>query len=150
MNPIQILQTKAVPHEVITLSAPVHSALEVQQACNCSLQQVLKTMVFVSGENTVLAVVPGDRRVSQTLLKAVLETDDDLRMAKGDEIHQRTGQEIGSVSPFSSKGVKVVFEKEIFELSAVFIGSGDKSLLIQISPDDLLFHTQGIMGVIAK
>lgn len=136
----QFLEDNLIQHKVISLSIPVHSAVDVQRACNCSLPQVLKTLLFLAGETAILAIVPGDRKVNQDKLKALLQVAD-LRMAKPDEVYELTGYKVGTVSPFNVSRCAVVIEEDILKLGSVIVGSGNACDLIEISPRDLALKT---------
>ena len=148
MNVKKFLEEKQIQHKIINLSAPVHTAIDVQRACNCSLPQVLKTLLFLTSETAVLAIVPGDRKVNSEKLKVLLQVAD-ISMAKPNEVFELTGYKVGTVSPFIAAKYTVIIEDDILNLSSVIIGSGNPCDLIEISSRDLVANTSARIEKIA-
>src|SRR5687768_10641520 len=101
------LASKAIQHEEIKLTMPVHSAKDVQAICDCQLSEVLKALVFVADNKGVLAVISGNRKADTGKLKNAINAEN-IRMAKPDEVYKLTGCRVGTVSPFNVPNCLVI------------------------------------------
>lgn len=137
LNSEKELKSKGINFELITLTKPVHSVRDVEVACNCSVLEVIKTLVFV-GSRPVLVVLPGDKMADVNKIKDFVG-EKELRMAKPAEVLQLTGYGVGAVSPFGiNSNIKQIADKSIFEVPFLFIGSGESNILIKMSKDEFV------------
>jgi prolyl-tRNA synthetase len=67
----------------------------------------LKSLVYVAGEQTVLAVVRGDHEVNEVKLARALGVAE-VRLASGDEVRRATGASVGFAGPVGFGGTLVV------------------------------------------
>lgn len=137
----QYLDRISLAYKAIPLTAPVHTATDVQRACNCTLAQVLKALLFIAGNIPVLAVVPGDRKVDKESLRTFIGATS-LRMATPEEVLAKTGYQVGTVSPFNAGDCRLVVDSKVKSLDTVIVGSGDPLLLIEVRADALLSSTR--------
>lgn len=99
-----------------------------------SMDQIVKTLVFKTGEGFVAVLCPGDKRVSEEKLEKV--TGGEVRMAKPDEVEENTGYVIGGVSPFDLD-IAVYMEESILEHDKVKPAAGSRVVGLEIDPEEL-------------
>ena len=136
MNSIDLLKSKNIGFKIVELASEPRSANDVERLYGCPLKQVLKTLVFV-GENPVIVVLQGDKRINLEKLKQ-LTNESDLRMAKPDEVKEITTYSVGGVTPFGVSGVKIIIDSKVFEEEVVNIGSGEAITGIELKSNDLM------------
>lgn len=118
--------------EEIVLDRTVHSVIDVQVACGCRAEQVLKTLVL-AGSRPALVVLPGDRRLDLRAL-TVCSADAPLRFATRSEVPAITGQEVGTLSPFGGfDGLRRLADVRIRDLDVVIAGSGEQRVLLRLA-----------------
>lgn len=149
MRSAEYLKSKNVDFKTITLTADVHTAAEVADACNCSLAQVLKSLVFMHKGNIVLALIPGDLRVEGAKL-AALSGAPSLKMASREDVLRFTGYEIGTVSPFGlNSRVRKVMDIHVLDQDSVLVGSGERRTLLKLQRFALEEIWDGLVGDIS-
>ena len=131
------LDQKEISYQKLELNQAPHTAQDVQDACQCQLEEVLKTLLFIGEKSAVIAIVGGSQRVNiEKLCRATGQ--ESLRMAKPDEVLSLTSYKVGTVSPFGITGkVKKVMDTKVTELSRVITGSGKGTILFEMTIDAL-------------
>ena len=112
-----------------------NSALAAQ-ALGCSVAEIAKSVVFV-GEMTAVVIISGDKRVDGTKLAKVMGAE--LRVAKADEVRDRTGFPIGGVPPFPhGEGIVVLADASLTRFGHVWAAAGTTHSVFGIGTPDLL------------
>jgi len=131
----QELEKTGINFTLIPLSQSVHSVQDVQNACNCKAEEVIKTLVLI-GKNPIIVMLPGNKKADLEKIKIVIG-EEALRMAKPDKVIKITGFSVGAVSPFGIiSDVRQIADNSIMDLSDLFLGSGKSDVLIKIGQDD--------------
>ena len=148
INSIKELEKMGVNFELILLTQSVHSVKDVQDVCNCEAAEVIKTLVFI-GNTPVIAMLPGDRRANLEKIKE-LTGEQNLRMAKPEEVINLTGYSVGAVSPFGiNSNIKKIADNSILSLPFLFLGSGKSNILIKINQVEFGKLFRGIFASIS-
>jgi prolyl-tRNA editing enzyme YbaK/EbsC (Cys-tRNA(Pro) deacylase) len=112
-----------------------NSALAAQ-ALGCTVAEIAKGVVFV-GAKTAVIIISGDKRVDGAKLAKAAGAD--LRIAKPDEVRERTGFPIGGVPPFPhEEGVTVFADESLCRFSHVWAAAGSPNSVFRIGTRDLL------------
>lgn len=123
-----------VDFNVIKLSSPVHTVKDVQEACNCSASEVIKTLVFI-GESPIMVILPGDKKVDTEKIRAISGSTG-LRMATKEEVFRLTGYQVGTIGPFGvTTSIRQIADDSLTELKSLIFGSGQENTLIRLSRD---------------
>jgi Cys-tRNA(Pro) deacylase len=142
------LENMGVDFELIVLTQTVHSVQDVQVACKCETSEVIKTLVFI-GNDPVIVIMPGDKKVNIAKIEN-LTGEQNLRMAKTEEVLAITGYSIGSVSPFGiNPKIRQIADNSILTLSSLLLGSGKSNILIKISQTEFIRSFRGIFASIS-
>ena len=147
MKSVEYLKSKNVNFKILHLKGIPKTAKDVEQIYNCKLHQVLKTIIFIGDSEPVMAVLPGDKKVSTDKLKEI--TKQNLRMAKPEEVREITGYNIGGVSPFGVAITKIIDESS-FNSSPLNTGSGTPEIGLEFSPEELKKAWDGIIADIIE
>jgi len=107
------------------------------RAVGCSLDQIVKSIVFVADRSFVLALVPGDRRADSDKVAAAIGAPA-VRVARPEEVLTATGFEVGGVAPFPSRGIQsVLLDRTLLQHGRVWIGAGSPTHMAALAPSDL-------------
>jgi Cys-tRNA(Pro) deacylase len=118
------------------------TASDAARATGARLQQIVKSLVFVSGGRTVLVMVPGDRRADAAKVAHALGSAE-AKVASPDEVARATGFSAGGVAPFPLPHVDVVLiERTLLAHEVVWIGAGTTRHMASLAPADLLRLTR--------
>ena len=136
MKSTDYLNSRNIEFKLIHLTKIPKSAQDVEKLYGCPLNHVLKTILFISDEEPILVVVPGDKRVDKNKLSNLVNGK--LRIANPDEVLMITGYSVGGVSPFGIENtIKMIIDKSAFDTETVNIGSGDAIIGIELKSADL-------------
>ncbi|MCY4001299.1 MAG: YbaK/EbsC family protein [Bacteroidetes bacterium] len=91
------LHTLGVDFEVRQLDQSTRTAKEASEALGCTIDQIVKSLVFCAGQAPILVLVSGSHRVNETLLSQRIGRS--VTPASADFVRQHTGFSIGGVAP---------------------------------------------------
>lgn len=119
------------------------TARSAADAIGCGLDQIVKSLVFICGNQAVVALVPGDRRADQSKVARAVEATD-VRVASAPEVVTATGFAPGAVAPFPlSSDVRIVIDRSILTNPVVWVGAGSERHMVMLSPPELVRLTRG-------
>jgi Cys-tRNA(Pro) deacylase len=126
------------------------TARAAAKAVGASLEQIVKSLLFICDGRPMLALVPGDRRADETKVAAVAGAKA-ARVAKPAEVLAATGFEPGGVAPFPAPAVaQVLIQPELLGHEQVWIGAGSERHMAGISPIDLVRLTDARAGDLSE
>jgi prolyl-tRNA editing enzyme YbaK/EbsC (Cys-tRNA(Pro) deacylase) len=125
------------------LPAATPTAQAAAEAIGCSLDEIVKSIVFVCGERPILVLVPGDRRADAGKV-AIAAGNADARIGKASEVLAATGLAPGAVSPFPPPpGMQILIERIVLSSPAVWVGAGTERHMARLAPVELVRLTRG-------
>jgi prolyl-tRNA editing enzyme YbaK/EbsC (Cys-tRNA(Pro) deacylase) len=121
------------------------SVLAAQQL-GVTVGQIAKSLLFAGkGGRYFMVVCPGDRRLSNSRLKAV--TGVKSRMATAEEALTATGFGPGGVCPFGvDPGIRLYIERSLSQYSTIYPAAGTDSSGVPMTFDQLVAITGGTVG----
>lgn len=150
MKSTDYLKSKNIEFKTIHLDKIPRTAQDVERIYGCPLHQVLKTLIFIGKTEQIIVVLPGDKRADIDKLKEVTKQNN-LRMARPDEVKEITGYTIGGISPFGiEKNVKKIIDESVFKIKTVNIGSGKAEIGIELNSEELRRAWDGIIANISQ
>lgn len=100
--------------------------------------QIVKSLVFRAGDETVVVLCSGSVRVDERKLAAALATAN-VRRATADEAKAATGYAIGGVPPFAhATACRVLCDRTLIAFEVVWAASGLPDAVFPITPADLV------------
>jgi prolyl-tRNA editing enzyme YbaK/EbsC (Cys-tRNA(Pro) deacylase) len=126
------------------------TAAEAAAAVGCELDQIVKSLVLVSEDGPVVALVPGDRRGDpEKIAKAVGSAT--ARVASAQEVEEATGFAPGAVAPFPLPGVRtMLIDRALLRHPLVWVGAGSPSHLVRLAPAELVRLTRARPSDVVK
>jgi len=114
------------------------TAQDAASAIGCELGQIVKSIVFVCDDRSVLSLVPGDRRADSTkVAKAAGAVR--AKVASPTEVERVTGFEPGGVAPFGVRRVDtVLLDPTLLRHDVVWVGGGSPNHMVGLSPAELV------------
>ena len=121
------------------------SVLAAQQL-GVTVGQIAKSLLFVGKDGRFFMVVcPGDRRLSNSKLKAV--TNVKSRMASAEEARDATGFGPGEVCPFGVDGrIGLFIDRSLAGYQTIYPAAGTDSSGVPMTFDQLVAITGGTVG----
>ncbi len=132
---------KGVTLEVRTFDESTHTAAEAAAAVGAELGQIVKSLVFVAGQDDalepIICLVSGPNRVDVARLAAVTG-ESDIRRATAREAHQLTGFVIGGIPPIGWDGsVRVIMDPDLGRYPTVWAAAGLPTAVFEVPPATL-------------
>jgi prolyl-tRNA editing enzyme YbaK/EbsC (Cys-tRNA(Pro) deacylase) len=121
------------------------SVLAAQQL-GVTVGQIAKSLLFLGKDGRYFMVVcPGDKRLSNSRLKAV--TGVKSRMATAEEAMAATGFGPGGVCPFGvDPGIKLYIDGSLSQYATIYPAAGTDSSGVPMTFDQLVTITGGTVG----
>jgi prolyl-tRNA editing enzyme YbaK/EbsC (Cys-tRNA(Pro) deacylase) len=114
------------------------TAEDAARAIGCDVAQIVKSLVFIAGDEPLLALTSGRNRVDPTRLAAVCGASA-ARKADADEVRDATGYAIGGTPPFGHpEPLRCFVDPDLLSFEVVWAAAGTPDAVFPISPGDLL------------
>ncbi|MFB6213979.1 MAG: aminoacyl-tRNA deacylase [Candidatus Nanohaloarchaea archaeon] len=107
---------------------------ESSEAMNIPEERIVKTLIFISDDRPVAALMPGDSRLDEEKLEEL--TGRDVRMADPSEVEDATSYVVGGVSPFDLD-IPVYMEEQLLEQESVKPAAGSRVVGVELTPGAL-------------
>jgi prolyl-tRNA editing enzyme YbaK/EbsC (Cys-tRNA(Pro) deacylase) len=126
------------------------TAADAAAAIGCPVAAIVKSLVFVVGDEPVVALVPGDLMLDLTKLEAAAGTRP-ARRATLDEVRDATGFAAGGTPPFGHARVLRVFaDKALRRNEPVWAAGGTPTTVFPITLEDLDRTSQPVWAELSK
>lgn len=140
--------------EIISFSASTHTSKDAAEILGTELSNIVKTIIIIMGNESYLAVLPGNRKLRQRALRKVVKNKfgkvyRDSRLANSEEVLNLTGYEIGAVPPIGLN-LPVILDSPISQKTIVYAGGGTTSSVLKISVEKLIELTHPTIGDIGR
>ncbi|MBW1634797.1 MAG: proline--tRNA ligase [Deltaproteobacteria bacterium] len=90
-----------------------------------SVEQLVKTMVYMADGKAVAVLVRGDRQVEEVKLKNLLGAAE-VEMAEGKQVYEITGVPTGYLGPVGLN-IKIVVDQEVAAMTNFYVGGNEKN-----------------------
>src|SRR5690606_13477956 len=97
---------------------------QVTAFLNLPAERLVKTLLYVADGKPVAALIRGDRQINETKLKNHLGCVE-LAMATADVVEHVTKAPVGFAGPIGLKGVRMVADPEVMELTNFVVGGNE-------------------------
>jgi Cys-tRNA(Pro)/Cys-tRNA(Cys) deacylase len=122
-------------YRIIEFDEPVSTVEQAAKKVQPDL--IAKSIVMVdSAGDSLLAIVPANKRVSHKKLKNILSVHD-VRLASPEEVLKRSGYLAGGVPPFNDI-TRVLLDPEVLEKETAIVGGGDVDKLLEVRSKDIV------------
>lgn len=131
-------------------SATTRTAEDAAQQIGVQVERIVKSLVFVSAEEPVVALCSGRARVDEKLLATAIGAPS-VRRATADEAKGFTGYAIGGVPPFAhARRCRVVADEGLLGFDVVWAAAGLPDAVFPIAPKDLVRIADALVARIAS
>lgn len=144
------LTERGLAEGIVHFEQSTKTAQLAADAIGCELGQIAKSLVFVAGEDPVLALVAGDKRGDDTAIARELGAES-VRFADPDTVKAVTGYTIGGVSPFDlPPGLTVLVDESLQRFETVYPAAGTSSSVVRMTLGQLVDITSGRVCAISR
>jgi prolyl-tRNA editing enzyme YbaK/EbsC (Cys-tRNA(Pro) deacylase) len=122
--------------EITEFAESTRTAEEAAAAVNCTVGQIVKSLVFLAEGKPVLTLVSGANRVDIEKLAAV--AGGPITRAQADNVREATGFSIGGIPPVGhATPLPTFFDRDLLQFERVWAAAGTPNAVFPIAPDDL-------------
>jgi prolyl-tRNA editing enzyme YbaK/EbsC (Cys-tRNA(Pro) deacylase) len=122
--------------------ASTRTAQEAASAIGTSVGQIVKSLVFLSGDVPVLALMSGSNRLDLERLARL--ADAPIRKANADVVRAATSYAIGGVPPIGFPApIRTFVDRDLLQFETVWAAAGTPRHVFAITPPDLVRVTAG-------
>ncbi|QLI79185.1 aminoacyl-tRNA deacylase [Bacillus pumilus] len=143
----EYLNQNSIPYEIKTFSSETEKgAANVAAALGFRERQMIKTLIFETGEGEQLLVMVGaDQHIKSGKLKKAAGSRN-IKMASPEKVLEVTGYRIGSIPPFcwQPEGFRTIIEASLLEEEILGVGAGEWGNEILITPEQLVRASKAV------
>jgi Cys-tRNA(Pro) deacylase len=128
--------------EVVYLDVPTPTVQKAAEAVGVDPGHIIKTLLFLAGEDPVVVIANGTARVEWKQLAAYLGiARRKVNMADPDTVLALTGYPVGGVPPLGHlQPFRTIMEAGVLETEWVYGGGGTDGTLVRLATKDLVEH----------
>ena len=125
------------PVEVRRFPEGTRTAQDAARAIGCEVGQIVKSLVFVAGDEPVLALTSGANRVDLLRLAAVAGASG-ARRAHPEEARAATGFAVGGTPPFGHPDrVRTFLDRDMLGFEEIWAAAGTPDAVFRTTPEEL-------------
>lgn len=110
---------------------------------NAPLGSIVKSLVFIAGEQVVLALIAGDRRGDAANIALAIGAAN-ARIANADEVRAHTSFVIGGVPPAAHpEKLETLVDESLLRFNTVWAAAGTPNTVFEIEMQKLIGLTEG-------
>jgi len=137
----EFLEENGIQAKVVTLDESTRTSQLAAEALGCTVAEIAKSIAFKAGDQAVVVVISGDRRVDAKKVRAHLGVK--VGNADADAVKTLTGYVIGGVPPFPhDPGVRVLLDGSLSRFERVWAAAGTPNSVMSLTVEQL----RGIVG----
>lgn len=122
-----------------------HTAQQAADALGCSVEAIVKSLLFVGSSGPVLVLASGPNRVDTTLVSSVI--GEDVAMADARTVKAVTGSSIGGVPPFGHpEKLRTVMDETLLALPEVWAAAASQHSVFPMAPAQLAAVTSAAVA----
>ena len=132
------------PATIVHVAETARTADGAAEAVGTSVAQIVKSLVFLSGGEPVLALVSGANRLDTAKLAA--QTGAPITRADADAVRQATGYAIGGIPPLGHATALAVYcDRDLLTFDEVWAAAGTPDTVFAVTPESLVRATGAVV-----
>ncbi len=127
---------------------PVRTVIEASQTLDRDLSEVVNTVLVTVGEDPVLVLVPGDRRVDGRLVGELYGAEPlKVSLATRRETEEQTGYSTSLIPPFGlEESIEVLVDENLLEHETIVMPTGSPRAMLEVRSEDLTNLPNSTLG----
>jgi Cys-tRNA(Pro) deacylase len=135
--------------EVREFAESTATAAAAAAALGTQVERIVKSLVFLAGDDAVLVLASGPNRVDTHKVAALLGTK--IGRANAEQVRQTTGFAIGGVPPLGHPtALRTFVDADLLQYDRLWAAAGTPNTVFAIGPADLVRVTSGEVADIAQ
>ncbi len=132
---------------VIELEETARTAQDAANSTGAELGAIVKSLVFVIGEQPVMALVAGDHKCKPENLPRALNLEGEVTKASAADVKAATGFSIGGCAPIAHEmDLPIAIDVSLKRFDALFAAAGHQHCVFPTTVQELKRLTGGIVS----
>lgn len=133
---VEALAGLGIEAQVTEFAQSTRTAEEAAAAVGAEVGQIVKSLVFLAGEQPILALVSGANRADTTKLAALAGAP--IRRADADTVRAATGYSIGGVPPVGhATALPTYLDRDLMRYETIWAAAGTPNAVFPIASAEL-------------
>lgn len=134
------IDTHRLTAAILPMDAHTATVSDAARALGVSTDLIIKSLVFMAGEQPILVINNGLARVDRKKLAVYLGMNRKrVKLARAEQALSVTGYMVGSMPPFGHReDLRTLVDTATAELNTLYGGGGDIDAMMQLSSSELL------------
>jgi prolyl-tRNA editing enzyme YbaK/EbsC (Cys-tRNA(Pro) deacylase) len=143
------LRAAGVHPEIKNFTASTRTAQDAANAIGTTVGQIVKSLVFVSDGEPVLALVSGSNQLDTAKLSVM--TGGEIRKADAAVVRQATGYSIGGVPPLGfPRPIRTFIDRDLLQYAELWAAAGTPNDVFRTTGQELLTITKGRLADLTR
>ncbi len=131
-----VLRSMGLDFQVKQLALSTRTSDEAAAALNCTLGQIVKSLVFQAGDGSILVLVSGVNQVDEQILYRLIGKP--CKLADAAFVRQHTGYTIGGVAPVGHPSpIPTYIDEDLLKYEKVWAAAGGPNAIFSCTPSFL-------------
>ena len=130
--------------EVVELPQSTRTAAEAAAAIGCSVEQIVKSLVFKGkrSQKPILVVASGSNRVNEKIVAQII--GEPIERADPGFVRAHTGYVIGGVPPVGHlERIDTLIDEDLLRYPEIWAAAGNPNAVFRLGPEELKRMTGG-------
>jgi Cys-tRNA(Pro) deacylase len=139
-----VLNKHGLTAQVVEMPASTRSAIEAAQAIGCSVEQIVKSLIFRTKESKqpILVLASGPNRVNEKIIAQ--HVSQEIEKADADFTREVTGFAIGGIPPIGHKTkIETYIDEDLLKYPEVWAAAGTPNAVFCLASNQLQKLTDG-------
>jgi prolyl-tRNA editing enzyme YbaK/EbsC (Cys-tRNA(Pro) deacylase) len=141
----QKLAERGIAIEPREMDGSTHTAQQAAHALGCGVEAIVKSLLFIAGDEPVLVLASGPNRVDTALVAAIVGAP--VSLADARSVKVVTGYSIGAVPPIGHpEPLRTIFDETLLGIAMVWAAAGSATSVFGIDPRRLAELSQALVA----
>ncbi len=134
------MHARGIPGEILHLSVPTPTVETAAQAVGTSVDQIIKSILFLVDEQPVLAIACGLPSIQRRAIAELYGVGKKrVKLASAETVLELSGYEVGAMPPFGHRTPLVtLIDKRVLDFTDAYAGGGAENAIVHLDPQDIL------------
>jgi len=134
------MQEHNIPGEILHLSVPTPTVETAAQAVGTTVDQIIKSILFIVDDQPVLAIACGLPSINRRAIADVYEVGKKrIKLAAPETVLDISGYEVGAMPPFGHRQpLTTLIDRRVLEFTDAYAGGGAENAIVHLHPQDIL------------
>jgi prolyl-tRNA editing enzyme YbaK/EbsC (Cys-tRNA(Pro) deacylase) len=134
------MQAHDIAGEIMHLSVPTPTVETAAQAVGTSVDQIIKSILFIVNGQPVLAIACGVSAINRRAIADLYGVGKKrIKLASPETVLEISGYEVGAMPPFGHRQpLTTLVDRRVLDFSDAYAGGGAENVLLHLNPQEIL------------